>query len=172
MADAVPSSGELGKLYPVAKSFDIAGTEVTIPAASIRHCTEVWQKAAILAVTADAEAANELIYADEHPKEFGDLLEFATKLDRAWIDSLDAFAKIELYQRYLEVNGAFFARRVLPAMLALQGEVNETFGVGLTRSTTSEATDTPTPTASVPKPSKRGRQLSTAPNGASVANAS
>lgn len=171
MAAAVPSPEGLVKAYPVAKQFTIAGKKVEIPAASIRHCTEVFQHAAVMAVSADAESANELIYADEHPKEFGDLLELATKLDREWIDSLDAFGKIELYQKYLEVNGAFFALRVLPAMLSLQGELNATFGIGSTPSSTSRVTDTPTPTTTLPKQSKPGRQRSIAPNGANAASA-
>lgn len=174
MTDAAPagSSNELAVIYPVARVFTIAGRKVEIPAASVRICTEVQQKYAALSAVMALEEANDIIYADEHPDEYADLLFHATKLERDWLLALDAADKLAVYRAWWEVNGDFFVRRVLPAQMALQETIAAAFGLGPTSSSTSEAGATPTPSTTPPRRSKRGPPSSAATSGNVSANVS
>lgn len=151
MVEGMPagSSVDPAKLFPAPKVVTVAGRQVEIPAAGIRRCSEIVQRAMALAATEDG--ADELVIIDEHPDEANALITFALGCDPAWVATLDAVDKVDLCMAWMEVNGAFFVQRLLPARMRLR-QMADLLGAGPTPSTTSSATDTPTP-----KATRRGR---------------
>ena len=140
---AAGSLAELAALYPIGKTVTVAGRQFEIPAAGIRHGGQVMQH--WLAISAQmAEGEDEIIYADEHPTEFAELVTFALGCPREAVDPLGPVEKVDLWFEWLKVNADFFLVRLPLARARQRDAAAGMFGVGPTVSTNSSPEVMPT----------------------------
>lgn len=161
---------DLAALYPAPVTITIAGRPVRIERCTLRQGGRILDVGMRLyAEMRDGESF--LAVFEERHDETTALIVAATGLDAEWVDGLDAIDQFELASRWVEVNGRFFARRLLPNLMRMGQALRELRGDGPTSSPSSSAAASPTPAASPRTPPSSSSARTRAPSAASGATA-
>lgn len=135
--DAAISPGEeLATLFPAARSVTVAGRTVEIKPCGIAQAGRIIDAGMPLYAIHVERGAELLSFIEEEPEAVNALIIAATGFDAEWVASLQPMDKIDLINEWLEVNGGFFFRRLVPKLARFGTAIAGILGVGRTSSIT------------------------------------
>ena len=126
---------ELATLYPAARAIVIAGRSVEIKPCGIAQAGRIIDAGMPLYSMHAEGGASLLSLVEDEPQSIDALIVAATGFDGEWVASLEPLDKIDLVNEWLEVNGGFFFRRLLPKLARFGNAIASVLGVGRTSST-------------------------------------
>jgi hypothetical protein len=163
-----PALAELATLFPAPRTITIAGRSIEIKRCGIAQAGRIIDAGSGLYLQIESGAEFMDLF-ESDPDATSALIVAATGLDAAWVKSLDPLEQFELATAWMEVNAAFFVRRLLPSLARYRGALNAMFGDGQIASPDSSARGTSTPATTPPTPPSSFSVPSNAPTGAAFA---
>jgi hypothetical protein len=139
----------LATLFPAPRSVTIAGRPIEIKRCGIAQAGRIIDAGSGLYLQIESGAEFMDLF-ESDPDATSALIVAATGLDSSWVKSLDPLEQFELATAWMEVNAAFFVRRLLPSLARYRGALNAMFGDGQISSADSSAPATSTP-ATIPR---------------------
>jgi hypothetical protein len=126
---------ELATLFPAARTVTIAGRTVEIKPCGIAQAGRIIDAGMPLYALHVERGAELLSFIEEEPGAINALIVAATGFDAEWVTSLQPMDKIDLINEWLEVNGGFFFRRLVPRLARFGTAIAGILGAGRTSST-------------------------------------
>lgn len=134
---------ELAALSPAPQTIKVAGRTVEIKQCSIAQAGRIFDAGMPLYLKS-LSATDFLELFETDPETTSALVAVATDLEREFVDGLEPIDRFTIAAKWIEVNGAFFVQRLLPALSMFAVGLARIDGRGQNSSTSSSAPGTST----------------------------